>query len=65
LDPSLSWKNKTQSGSLWGKRTNHVPKPQLVAERISTREMDGKLKRVVNLKEPSLATTTHFKIKAI
>ncbi len=61
MDPSLSWKN---NGSLWNKRTNHVPKPQLVTRRISTRERDGKLKRVVNLKEPS-PITTHFKIKVI
>jgi hypothetical protein len=37
-DPNLSQKSKTQSGSLWDKGTNHVPKPPRVARSISERE---------------------------
>jgi hypothetical protein len=37
-DPNLSQKSKTQSGSLWDKGTNHVPKRPPVARSISERE---------------------------
>jgi hypothetical protein len=44
-DHNLSLKNKTQSGSLRGKGTNHVPQAPLV-----TRSISGE-KKMKNLKE--------------
>jgi len=62
--PKSDPKSKTQSGSLNGKGTNHVPNPPLVARSISKRKkLDEKLERVVNLEKPSPKMTTNFKIK--
>jgi hypothetical protein len=63
-DPSVSQKNKTKSGSLKDKGTNHVSKPPLVVRSIYEKERDEKLERVVILKKNSLAMTMHFKIEA-
>jgi len=44
--PKSDPKSKTQSRSLNGKGTNHVPKPPLVARSISKRKkLDEKLKK--------------------
>jgi hypothetical protein len=69
-DPSPIQKNKTQSGSLNGKGTNHVPKPPLVARSTHTHThthiyiyIYENLERVVNLEKPSPKMTNTFQNK--
>jgi hypothetical protein len=60
-DRSMNQKNKTQSGSQKVTKTNYVSKSPPVARNIYERKRDGKPKKKVSLKEPSLATIGCFK----
>jgi hypothetical protein len=60
----LSLKIKTQSGSLRGNGTNHVPQSPLITRSILRKKKDEKPKRVISLEEPSLAMIACFKIEA-
>jgi hypothetical protein len=62
-DPSPSSKDKIQSESQKGKRTNHVPKPPLVAQSIFKRKKDGQFERTISLEEASPTTTMCLKIE--
>jgi len=61
--PKSELKGKNPKWVTKGKRTNHVPKPPLVAQSIFERKRNGKLERTLSLEEASLATTMCFKIE--
>jgi len=60
----LSLKIKTQSGSLKGKGTNHVPQAPPITRSMLGKKKDEKPKRVISLEKPSLVMIVCFKIKA-
>jgi hypothetical protein len=55
-------RSRTQSGSLRGIKTNHVPKPTLISRSISKKK-GGEFEKTISLKKPSPKMITHFKIE--